>query len=193
MAKSKSLLRRGFKAEAERTSERLRKELGISKFGALCGFDLAEHLGILVCGISDVLPEEDVKKLNDPAKKEKFSALLFKNVDDDSVIIHNNFDSIYRQQSNLMHELAHFVCGHEVPDEIKNINISADLRYYNDVHEEEAIYLGSCLQLPKVALLWKRKERCSEEEISEYYTASVDMVKYRLNTLGLNRQRRSLN
>lgn len=188
MGKSNSLLKHGFKAKAERKSESLRKELGVSKFGALCGFDLAKHLDILVCGVTDVLPAEEVKRLNDPTKKEKFSALLFRNIDNDPVIIHNDLDSKYRQQSNLMHELAHFICGHEVPDDIKNINISADLRYYNDVHEAEAIYLGGCLQITKAGLLWKRKTKSSVEEISNYYNASVDMVNYRMSILGLNRR-----
>lgn len=188
MEKSDSLLRRGFKAEAERKSESIRKELGISKFGALCGFDLAKHLDILVCGMTELLSPEQVKKINDPAKKEKFSALLFKNVDNDPVIIHNDLDSKYRQQSNLMHELAHFICGHEVPEHVKNINISADLRYYNDVHEAEATYLGGCLQITQAGLLWKRKTNASETEISSFYSASVDMVKYRMRILGLDKR-----
>ncbi len=186
--KSKSLLKHGFKAEAERISERLRKELKISKFAPLCAFALAEHLGVTIAGITEVLPKEGVNKLNDPSKKEKFSGLLFKNEDGDPVVLHNDLDSKKRQQSNLMHELAHFLCGHEVPEEIRNLIYLYNLRYFNAEHEAEAKYLGGCLQIPKPGLLWKRKEQCSEEEISEYFSASVDMVNYRINTLGLNRR-----
>jgi hypothetical protein len=66
-----------------------------------------------------------------------------------------------------------------------------DLRYYNPHHEEEAKYLGGCLQIPKPGLLWKLKEECTEEEISDYFFASVDMVKYRMNILGIRKFRRN--
>ncbi len=183
--KNNSLLRHGFKADAERTSERLRKELNLSKFAALSAFSLAEHLGVTIAGMTEILPQEEFNKLNDTSGNQKFSALLFRNEDDDPVVLHNDLDSTYRQQSNIMHELAHFLCSHEVPEEIRNINIPFNLRYYNEVHEAEAKYLGGCLQIPKPGLLWKRKEKRTEGEISEYYSASVDMVKYRLNVLGL--------
>lgn len=190
MAQSKLLLRRGFKTEAEKTAEHYRAELNISKFGALNAFALAEHLGVLVAGISDILPEEEVKKLHNPAKQESFSALLTKNIDNDSVIIHNNLHSEYRQQSNLMHELAHYICGHEIPKEILELNLPLNLRYFNPVHEEEAKYLGGCLQITRAGLMWKTKSNFSETDISDYYGASIEMVKYRLNTTGVLKFRR---
>lgn len=176
-------MRHGFKTEAERTSERLRKELNVSKFGALCAFDLAEHLGVTIAGITELLTKEAVKKIQND-----FSGVILKNEDDDPVILHNDLESPYRQQSTIMHELAHFICKHEMPEEIRNVNIPFNLRYYNAIHEEEAKYLGGCLQIPKPGLLWKRKQRCTEEEISRYYSASIDMVKYRFNALGLYRR-----
>lgn len=190
-----NVLRKGFKSEAERKAEFYRAELKLSKFAPLDAFKLAEHLNVLVAGVSDVIPASEIKKLNNNSSQDKFSALLMKNVDDDPLIIHNDSDSIFRQQSNLMHELAHFICGHEIPKEIANLNLPTNLRYFNQTHEEEAKYLGGCLQITKAGLLWKTKQNCSVEEISEFYNASVDMVKYRLNSSGVstirNRQRGS--
>jgi Zn-dependent peptidase ImmA (M78 family) len=180
-----NVLRKGFKSEAERKAEFYRAELKLSKFAPLDAFKLAEHLDVLVAGISEVLPASEIKKLNKSSSQDKFSALLMKNVDNDPLIIHNDSDSKFRQQSNIMHELAHFICGHEIPEEIINLNLPGNLRYFNQVHEEEAKYLGSCLQITKVGLLWKTKHRHTLEEISEYYCASIDMVRFRLNASGV--------
>ncbi len=186
MAKSNSLLRHGFQTEAERKAEHYRAQLNVSKFCPLNAFHLADHLGVLVAGITEVLPPEGVQKLNDPNRQDVFSATIMNNMDNDPLIIHNDLHSKFRQQSNIMHELAHFICGHEIPYEIQQLNLPGNLRYYNPVHEAEAIYLGGCLQITKAGLLWKTKNNSSLEEISEYYSASVDMVKYRLSASGVS-------
>lgn len=186
---SKSLLERGFKAKAERLSERFRSELGISKFAPLDAFDLAKHLKIEIFSVLDLKDElhsKDYARLSDP---DKFSAMWMPNADNEKIILHNNFHSKKRQQSNLMHELAHIILGHEIPEEQARLCSQLGLHYYNPLHEEEAKYLGGCLQLTKPALLWAIKKGDSEAEISEYYVASTEMVKYRLRITGVVRQR----
>ncbi len=59
------------------------------------------------------------------------------------------------------------------------------LRSYNSEHEEEAKCLGSTLQLAKPGLLWASKRNMTNEEIANYFTASIDMVNYRMNTTGI--------
>lgn len=186
---SKSLLERGFKAKAERLSESFRNELAISKFDPLDAFDLAKHLKIQVFSVfelKDDLKPEDYARLSDPGK---FSAMWMPNSDNEKIIIHNNFHSKKRQQSNLMHELAHVILGHEIPAEQARLCFLLRLHYYNPVHEEEAKYLGGCLQITRPGLLWSVKKGDSEAEISEYYVASTEMVSYRLRITGVLRQR----
>lgn len=188
---SKSLLERGFKAKAERLSEKFRNELAISKFAPLDAFDLAKHLEIPIFSVlelKDDLQPTQYDRLSDP---KKFSAVWMPNCDNEKIIIHNNFHSKKRQQSNLMHELAHIILGHEIPDEQARLCFLLGLHYYNPVHEEEAKYLGGCLQITRPGLLWCIKNGDSESEISEYYVASTEMVSYRLRITGVLRQRSS--
>jgi Zn-dependent peptidase ImmA (M78 family) len=185
---SKTVLRRGFKAEAERISENFRNQLGISKFDPLDAFRLAEYLGIPVISLDELdgFPEEHLSILRQPSK---FSAIWMPNEEEDKIIIHNNHHSPKRQQSNIMHELSHIICNHEIPEETARLCFLLNLHYYNTEQEQEAKYLGSCLQITRAGLQWSLKRNYSEEKISDYYNASIEMVKFRLNTSGVLIQR----
>lgn len=188
---SRSLLERGFKAKAERLSESFRSRLGILKVDPLDAFDLAKHLGIPIYSVSelkDELQPNHYVRLSDPSE---FSAVWMPNSENEKIIIHNNFHSKKRQQSNLMHELAHIILKHEIPEEQARLCFLLGLHYYNPVHEEEAKYLGGCLQITRPGLLWAIKKGDSEFEISEYYVASTEMVSYRLRITGVLKQRSS--
>lgn len=185
---SKSFLKRGFKAEAERISERYREEVGVSKFDPLDAFALAKHLEIPVISIEELneLPEEHLNRLKEPST---FSAIWMPNEDGDKIIIHNTKHSPKRQQSNLMHELAHIIRRHEIPDDIARLCLLLNLHYYNKEQEEEAKYLGGCLQITRAGLQWALNRNFTKEEIADYFNASLEMVIYRLNTTGVLIQR----
>jgi Zn-dependent peptidase ImmA (M78 family) len=185
---SKSLLRWGFKADAERISERIRDAMGISKFAPLDAFDLAKHLDVPVTGVKELqedLTAENYSILRNP---NKFSAMWMPNENGDKVIIHNDFHSAKRQQSNLMHELAHVILEHKIPDKHAKLCHTLGLHYYNVEHEQEAKYLGGSLQITRPGLLWALKNY-TVEEISDHYNASVDMVNYRIRVTGVLKQR----
>jgi len=139
---SKSVLQRGFKAEAERLSERYRTELGVSKFSPLDAFKLANHLGIDVYTVDEAFEGNEhlpaYLKMCDP---DQFSAMWMSNENDEKIIIHNSKHSVYRQQSNIMHELAHVIRKHEIPDEQARLCSLFNLHYYNPLHEQEAKFL----------------------------------------------------
>ncbi len=76
MAKS-SLLPRGFKAEAERTALKLRKELNHLAHDPLCGLELAKHLNISVYTPIQIFPSGiNIDDLVRTKKKEKVGQLL---------------------------------------------------------------------------------------------------------------------
>lgn len=187
---SKSVLKRGFKAEAERISEQYRQKLGFSKFDPLDAFVLAKHLDIPVFSVDEAfagdLSSPHLPKLHDTSK---FSAFWMPNEDGDKIIIHNHYHSEKRQQSNIMHELAHIIRNHEIPEETAKLCFLLNLHYFNKEQEEEAKYLGACLQITRPGLQWALKQNYSPEQISNYYNASVEMVKFRLNTSGVLIQR----
>lgn len=190
MSKSKSNLPYGFKAEAERVAETYRAELSISKFSPLDAFKLAKHLGVKIYTVNEFLDDSESEKIiGSPDKPIEFSALWMRDIDGDNVIIHNPDHSPYRQQSDIMHELAHIIRKHEIPDEVKRLCILLNLRSYNSRQEDEAKHLGGCLQITRAALMWASKQHFSHEEIAEYYCASMDMVRYRIYATGVEKQR----
>ena len=179
----------GFKTKAERLSEQYRDELGFSKFDPLDAYLLAKHLSVPISAVDDFesdLQESNLATLRDTSK---FSAMWFANEDDEKFIIHNNYHSSKRQQSNLMHELAHVILEHNISPEAARLCFQTGLHYFNTEHEQEAKYLGGCLQITRPGLLWALKRNWSENKISDYYHASVEMVRYRLNISGVLIQR----
>lgn len=183
----KSLYRYGFKEEANRYAERYRAEMNISKFDPLDAFAMADHLCIPIFEIDDFetnLSQSDFERLKDP---DHFNAMWMPNCAGEKIIIHNNHHSVKRQQSNLMHELAHIILGHEISKEAAMLCAVYGLHYFNQQQELEAKFLGSCLQITKPGMLWAIKRK-NIEQISDYYNASVDMVQFRANSLGLARR-----
>lgn len=181
MKKEKSsLLVRGFKAEAERISATLRQELGLCVHEKMCAFKLATHLGIDVHSIKSLRP-------HDNGRYTDWSALLMKNHKDKPVILYNPYHSEARTQSDLMHEIAHFLRKHPLPSHDTFKDIPFDLVVKNPEHEEEAKWLGATLQIPKDGMLWCLKNNMTVSQISVHFTASFSMTTMRYNTLGFSR------
>lgn len=175
----------GFKTKAENLALQYREEIGISKFNPLSASRLAQHLDIPIFTVEEAFEGNK----NHPAylvmsDTSKFDALWMPNEDGERIIIHNSNHSPYRQQSNLMHELAHIILEHRIPDEIGKICYLYNLHYYNKIQEAEAKYLGACLQITKPSILWVKKNKWPENKISEYYSASNDLVRFRCNMIG---------
>jgi len=189
MAKSKSILPHGFKAQAERISEAYRKELGLTIFCPLDAFRLAEYLEVPIVCITKTLSQDDlVKLIGTKSAPKDFSATRMINCDGDNIIIHNSNNSPYRQQSDIMHELAHVIRNHQTSIEVKRLCYLLNLQSTNAVQEEEAKYLGACLQMTRAGLFWAFKRNFTYEQISAHFSASLDMVQYRVNSSGVAKQ-----
>lgn len=186
---SKSLLKYGFKAKAERLSEQYRAELSISKFDPLDAFALADHLEIPIYAVDEFegqVAEKHLERLKDTSR---FFAMWMPNSDGVKIIVHNNHHSIKRQQSNLMHEIAHIILKHEISEEAAQLCFLYGLHYFNTEQEQEAKFLGACLQITRPGLLWALKRSFTPQEISEHFNASVEMVQFRINSTGVLKQR----
>lgn len=189
MAKD-SALPRGFKSKAERTSIAIRKELGVIAEAPLCGFKLAEYLNVKVYTPSEIFPPDtDIEALVGTKSKDNgWSALTMQTGNGNKIIIHNHLHAPTRQQSNLMHELAHIICEHKKPESNKDITLPFFMRDYDKQQEGEANYLGSALQISREGLIWALKKRMAPVDIAEYYNASLAMVTLRINSTGVKRQ-----
>jgi hypothetical protein len=181
--------RRGFKKFADEKSIELRKALGIKPSHPLPGLTLAEYLKVKVLYPNDI-PALDPASLNCLLKghESEWSGVAV-NVDTQILVIINNSHSLARQESTIMHELSHIICEHPM-GEFRPLDSGIMLRDFNKEHENEADWLGGCLQLPGVALYYKHKDGLSHQEIAEKFNASIDMVRYRMNMCGIEKRKR---
>lgn len=181
---NKPNFRRGFKTDAERIAERCRVELGLKDFQPLSSFLLAKHLQLQVITPAEIpgLETRHLDELLTGSGASNWSAVTIGR-DRPTMIIYNSSHSNSRTESNIMHESAHVLLGH-VMGEI-DTSLGLALRKYDPVQEMEAEWLGGCLQLPTPALKkYFVFGSHSVEQIAENFTASVQMVKYRLGVTG---------
>lgn len=179
--------KRGFKKESEEKAIFFRRELGLHPHDPLPAQRLSEYLNIKILTPSEIL-EKTSETYKILISSKEWSALTLPCISGNRVIIHNNKNSRYRQESDLMHELAHVICEHQTPERSRIDGVDLILRTYNEQQEKEAEWLGGCLQLPREALLWHIKRNRSVKEIAELFSASEKMVSFRINSTGVNRQ-----
>ncbi|MEO6328749.1 MAG: ImmA/IrrE family metallo-endopeptidase [Ginsengibacter sp.] len=184
---AKNILKRGFKANSERLAKQYREKLKIHPCAPLCAFKLAEYLAIPVFSATTFLTLPDEIKLLSGAngKDCEWSALTMITKAGNRIIIYNNFHSVARQQSDIMHELAHIICNHKRGQIDYDFEIPIGMREFDEEQEEEAKCLGSTLQLATPCLLWASKRSMTTEAIAAYFNASNDMVTYRMNMTGI--------
>jgi len=182
---------RGFKTWCENYSKQKRTILGFGSHAPLDARALAEHLGIRVWTPHDVpkLSSESLAILlrNDGKTPSCWSAVTLV-VGSKVVVILNSSHSRARQASDLTHELAHRIRGHEAQE----VHVTDDglmlLTNYDKQQEEEADWLSGCLLLPREALINIKRRRLSEPDAATEYGVSVKMLNYRLAMTGVNRQ-----
>ena len=143
-------LRRGFKSEAERIAKRVRTGLGLSDVDPVAPELIAEFLGIEVRAGDELLPRERFEYLED-IQPGSFSACTLQPAPDRVVVVHNPVSPKARQKSDVAHELAHTLLGHE----LSSVQRLGDLTFLScdPVQEEEAAWLSGCLLLPRALLL----------------------------------------
>lgn len=188
ISKSSPSLRRGFKTEAEKIAIRYRSELGIAQHSPLPAAKLAEHLGISIITPAEIVGMDDTLLnllLVGPGKDKWSAAIFIKN--GKKYIIHNPTHSLARQESNLMHELAHASCEHDLCElESALSGFTIPLRKYDHTQEAEAEHLGGCLQLPQKALYhYHHNLKKSVDQIATEFNASKQMVNFRLRMSGV--------
>jgi Zn-dependent peptidase ImmA (M78 family) len=183
----KSTLRRGFKAEAERLAIKYREDLSLHACAPLCGFKLAKHLGVPVYPATEITSNDPYLGVmsSDAENSSEWSALTMVTKANNRIIIHNPFHEMGRQQSNLMHELAHIICQHEYSYVETDFRIPFGMRHFDALQEEEAKCLGATLQLATPCLLWSKKKGLSIEQTALHFVASTEMVVYRMNMTGV--------
>lgn len=168
-----------------------RQALGLAPYAPLDARELAKYLGIRIWTPSDVpgLSSETLSVLlrNDGVTASCWSAVTLV-VGKKIVVILNSSHSLARQSSDLTHELAHRIRGHEAEEVAVTEEGLMLLKSYDKAQEEEADWLSSCLLLPRDALISIKRRKLSDAVATAEYRVSIRMLNYRMGMSGVNRQ-----
>jgi Zn-dependent peptidase ImmA (M78 family) len=112
---------------------------------------------------------------------------------DSALVIYNPKHSPGRQASDITHELAHIVLGHQPATMIMSPDGTMVMRSYNQKQEEEANWLAWALLLPREALLSLKRGRATVAEIAAAFGVTEFLVQYRMRMTGVESQVRAAN
>jgi Zn-dependent peptidase ImmA (M78 family) len=184
------MLTYSFKVWAENAALAVRRRLGVQSTDPIDMRSLASQMGARVITPQDVpgLEEAVVKRLleEDPTS---WSAITIR-TESKTIIVVNSTHSPARQASNIAHELAHLLTGHAG----SKTGVSQHgllLAGYDRQQEDEAGWLAGCLLLPRIACMEIKKQGLSETASTKRYGISPEMLKFRLNASGAERNFRA--
>lgn len=168
-------LRRGFKAEANRISLRVREKLLLSPSDPIDPSAVCKHFDIDLIKLSE-LSVDATRFLN--VNRSSFSAVTVPRAQR-TAIVHNDAHHPYRRRSNICHELAHCFLGHEGAPPLTDDGE----RTRDSGQEEEAHFLGGVLLVPDEAA--KRIVLHGlRNNAGKIYGVSEEMLVYRLRLSG---------
>ena len=178
---------RGFKARCEEMSLSLRAEIGFDATAPLPPDQLASYLGVAVWSVTMLgLDENDLSQLID-IDPDSWSAITVSAAGHEAIIVNPNHRR-GRYSSDVMHELAHLLLGHQPSTMFFAANGDMALRGYDRLAEDEANWLAAALLLPREALVLTRRRRLADQQICEHYGVSRQMLRFRTSVTGVDRQ-----
>ena len=177
-------LPRGFKAEAERTALRLRAETGVGPSDPLDLSAAAGRLDVRIVPADDLVPIDQLQEI-ERLQAYAFSACTFE-INRRQIIVYNPIRTTARRASDIAHELAHIIRGHDLT-EIQYLD-GVPFHTCRPDQEHEATALGGTLLLPRPALLKEAQRGATVEEVAKKFGVTKQMAQFRWNTTGVARQ-----
>jgi hypothetical protein len=151
-------------------------QLGLKVYQPLSARVLAQDLKATIF-IPETVPNTEPEQVKLLSTRDNWSAGII--CENPLWIVHNSRHAPTRQESNLMHEFAHIILNHKMVSYDPNTGLPQ--RRQQD--EDEAVYLGGCLQIPRRGLLWAVQKKMTINRIALHFNASEDMVKFRINVV----------
>lgn len=175
------LMKRGFKADAEKLALELRSELLLKDNDPIDTFLLAEHLCIPVIHLSSLRAEMSPKSIQ-ILYEDEVSAFSGITIHEGArrLVVLNDAHADVRQRSSLAHELSHALLGHP-PSPLTN---GQGERHYDAEIEDEAKWLSGALLIPRPAAMHIAFRGISQHEAAKSFMVSIPMLKYRLRVTG---------
>lgn len=168
-------LRRGFKAEANRIALRIRAQMELQDIDAIDPAAVCAQFDIRLLRLSEIDP---TSRFLLPTHNSAFSAVTVP-CGYHTAIVHNDTHHLYRQRSNICHELAHCFLGHKSTPPLTDDG----QRSRNSVDEEEANFLAGALLLPNEAAHYLVSSGLLSQA-QRLYGVSGPMLTYRLRISG---------
>lgn len=167
--------RRGFKAEANRIALRVREQMGLAALDPIDPAAVCAHFEIALIKLSE-LDCDSSSFLG--ASRSAFSAVTVP-CGWRTAIVHNDAHHVYRQRSNICHELAHCFLGHQcTPPLTENGERARDGGI-----EAEANFLAGVLLIPNEAAIHVVR-RGLVPVAQGLYGVSRPMLEFRLRVSG---------
>lgn len=182
-------MRRGFKAEAERSAAAVRDAMGLGPFDAVNPWAYAAFLGVVVLDFDELELDDQHRTQLLSLDSGSWWGLTIKE-DGRHFVIINPKQSDARRVSTMMHELAHIALRH-VP---ASVTLAPGgmmlLSEYPPDLEDEADWLAAAILLPRDALEHYRGLGWSASAICAHFTVSSELCNWRLRMTGVEAQMR---
>lgn len=177
-------MRRGFKAEAERAAQRIRREMRLRQSDPMDAIELANHIGARVESAENLTSLGKLQTL-EMLQPGAFSACTF-SIGRRHIIVYNPLASEGRTQSDIAHEVAHLVLEHNM-NTVQTVG-AVSLFTCDPDEEQEANWLAGCLLLPRTLLYQAVKRGMDGAMIADTYNVSESMASFRLRVTGVLKQ-----
>lgn len=170
--------KRGFKSYCETTVAEVRDELRLNVHQPIEMNALAEYLGIPVHSLRSYRDILSTSRTDADVEEIYYKVSAFTYFEGNKrVIVYNDEHGPARHRSNLAHELAHALLLH--PPRGSGIPLDQE-----ELHEEEAAWMGGVLMLTTPQAYLIARSRQSKEDSMGQFGVSQEMLRYRLNVTG---------
>lgn len=182
------MFRRGFKAWCEQIAATLRRDNDLAPIAPLPPQLVADGLGVRLLPVEHLagMPPDVLTRLLGEHQS-VWSAVTI-SAGDRHLVVYNSAHSKARQSNDLMHELSHLILKHTPNMSFMDPGKGLLIRSYDKNQEEEANWLSAALLLPRQALVVHRSRRTPTEDLCELFGVSRDLLTFRTNTTGVERQ-----
>lgn len=182
------MFRRGYKSWCEQVAAKLRRDAGLGPIDPIPPAVIAADLNVHLIPANELadLPAGTLDRLLH-AHNEAWSAITVSD-GDRHLVVYNPAHSDARQANDIAHELAHIILKHTPTFSFMNPEKQLLIRSFDKNQEDEANWLAASILLPRAALVAMRSKRVRNEEICARYGISTQLLTYRLNTTGVDRQ-----
>jgi hypothetical protein len=182
-----NVLRRGFKADAERLALELRRELRLNVYDRLEPRTLAEHFGLPVVALQELQawgasPASIRHFIHGNGRGDFSAATVF--CGRARIILANPAHSQGRRANSIVHEVSHVALEHEPSTALA----FGGCRRWDARAEEEADWLAATLLVPREAALRVVRQGIDTATAAEHFGVSVRLLEWRLNHTGARTQ-----